>query len=157
MNVMIRLFSIKKIIKVSLSILVVLIIVGSLLFSFRYQLNDLYLSLRYSKDIERVHLILSYFKTGDDNAIRRNSTKDAHALRPDVLQALKSALNAIDIDELSVLYARHQIFDSKPYFFIDFYLGGNIDKSISVSVEKNHSNWLVQSIHLSEGAIKKGH
>jgi hypothetical protein len=147
---MIKSFNIKKITKVQFSVLVVLIIIGGLSFFFRYQLNDLYLSLRYSKDIEKVHLLLSVFKKGDDNAIRRNSTKEAHALRPDVLQTLKSALNAIDIDELSVLYARHQIYVGKPNFFVDFYLNGNIDKSIRVSVEKSRSNWLIQSIHLSE-------
>ena len=94
--------------------------------------------------------LLSIFKLGDDNVIRRNSTEGAHALRPDVLPTLKSTLNSIDIGELSVLYARHQIYVGKPYFFIDFYLNGNIDKSISVGVEKSGPNWLIESIHISE-------
>ena len=123
-----------------------MISIGGVIFSHPRQVHNWYLSVKYDDAINDLREALYIFAEGDEDQIKRVSTRGAPYLRPSVLPRLPIELRGIDINSMSVKTVIRSKENGTSILLMDMNFGKDSDVLMRVKLEKSLNRWLVGSL-----------
>ena len=131
---------------VPIFVALLMISIGGIIFSYPRQVHNWYLSVKYDDAINDLGEALYIFAEGDEDQIKRVSTRGAPYLRPSVLPRLPIELRGIDINSMSVKTVIRSKENGTSILLMDMNFGKDSDVLMRVKLEKSSNRWLVGSL-----------